>query len=220
MTQEQLLFASLVGSKLVKMVPRFEAVENELSKHVLPVIPFLPFQNFSGVVDNYETVGAYDNVHDEPLPKEKQFFPLSLSIDSGATWFLLPWEPMISVVGKNNIVRRHVAKFNPEYSKVYSGSIKERWSQDDYSITITGFLFGRNMIGSVEESFPRADFEKLRQVLTHAKEVMVQCPLLELLGINQIVIEDFTFPFSKGENVQAYEIKAFSDDGYNLLIQE
>lgn len=219
MTQEQLLFASLIGSKLVKMVPRLEAVENEMSKHVLPSARLLPLQrmpSINAVADEYQ---AQSWVQDAPAP-DTHFFPLSFSIDSGASWFQLPWEPMITIAGKNNIVRRNVAKFNPEYSKLLKGTIKERWSQDDYSITITGFLFGQKMTGSVDEAFPRDDFEKLKQVLTHTKEVMVCCPILELSDIHQIVIEDFTFPFSKGENVQAYEIKAYSDDSYNLLIQK
>ena len=61
--------------------------------------------------------------------------------------------------------------------------------------------------------------QKLKEVLTHAKQVKVNCAPLELLGINDIVIDDFSFPFTKGENVQAYEIKACSDFSYNLLMK-
>ena len=49
---------------------------------------------------------------------------------------------------------------------------------------------------------------------------MVYCEPLQLLGINRIVIEEMSFPFTKGENVQAYEISALSDFDFNLLLEE
>jgi hypothetical protein len=219
MGNTDILFASLVGSKIVEMVPRLTAVQNELMKHVLPPLPFLPFRNSDGITQ--VTPEEYLNLWeaDRPLSEEQQFFPFKLSIDNGATWFLLPYEPMISISGKNNIIKRNVAKYNVENSNSFFGTIKERWSQDDYEITITGVLMGSLLRGNMEDCFPRADFEKLKKILTHAKEVRVTCAPLELLGINKIVIEDFTFPFTKGENVQAYDIKVVSDTSYNLLIE-
>lgn len=219
MGNQDILFASLVGSKIVEMIPRLTSVQNELMKHVLPPIPFLPFRNDEGVID--VSAEEYLNLWeaDKPLSKEQQFFPLSLSIDKGATWFRLPYEPLISISGKNVIAKRRVAKRNSENSKQLTGTIKERWSQDDYEITITGVLMGALLRGNYEDCFPRVDFEKLKRVLTHAKHIKVACPPLELLGINSIVIDDFSLPFTKGENVQAYEIKACSDFSYNLLME-
>lgn len=219
MGNQELLFASLVGSKIVKMVPALESVQNELMKRVLPPIPFLPFRNEDGVIEvNSE---QYENLWqaDAPQSEAQQFFPLSLSIDKGETWFRLPYEPLISISGKNTIAKRKVAKWNADVSKQMTGTIKERWSQDDYEITITGALMGSILTGNVEDCFPRADFEKLRKVLTHSKEIEVACPIFELLGINKIAVDDFSFPFTKGENVQAYEIKACSDFSYNLLME-
>jgi hypothetical protein len=222
MGNQEILFASLVGSKLVKIVPRLEAVENELSKHVLPAVPFLPFKNkdsvggYSHAATEYGSPGLWEA--DKPTDEEKQFFPLKLSIDEGRSWFLLPYEPMINIGGKNIVVMRNVAKWNNDKNRQLIGSIKERWAQGDYDISITGVLMGSLLAGNVEDCFPRSDFEKLRKVLTNAKEVLVQCPPLELLGINKIVILDFVFPFTKGENVQAYDIKAVSDDSYKLLL--
>ena len=73
--------------------------------------------------------------------------------------------------------------------------------------------------GSYEDCYPRADFEKLKKAITNSKEIWINCPPLELLGINKIVIDEFSYPFTKGENVQAYEIKACSDYSYNLLME-
>jgi len=207
-----ILFASLVGSKV--SIPRFTIVQNELTKHVLPPIPFLPFKNETGIA---KADGGHDGSvslweADAPLPAEQQFFPFSFVGEDGVP-YLLPYEPMISISGGNTIVRRNVAKANG-----LVGSIKERWNQKDYEITITGVLIGSLLTGSVSECYPISDFKKLKDFMTTPKALKIYCDPLQLLGINRIVIEDFTFPFTKGENVQAYEIKAYSDFAYNLLI--
>jgi hypothetical protein len=226
MDNTDILFASLVGSKIVEMVPRLTAVQNELMKHVLPPLPFLPFRNKEEIAkityNNLEYMNLEGDMSwksDKPMSKDQQFFPLSLSIDEEKTFFRLPYEPLISISGKNVIAKRRVSKWNAENSKQLTGTIKERWSQDDYEITITGVLMGSLLTGNVEDCFPIADFKKLKEVLTHAKQIKVNCAPLELLGINDIVIDDFSFPFTKGENVQAYEIKACSDFSYNLLMK-
>lgn len=220
MGNTDILFASLVGSKIIEMVPRLTEVQNELMKHVLPPIPFLPFRNKQGIAVVEKTEDEqFTWEADRPVSEEQQFFPLSLSIDEGKTYFRLPYEPLISISGKNVIAKRKVAKWNAENSKQLTGTIKERWSQDDYEITITGALFGAIERGNYEDCYPRADFEKLKKVVTNSKEIWINSPPLELLGINKIVVDDFSFPFTKGENVQAYEIKACSDYSYNLLME-
>jgi hypothetical protein len=219
MDNRDILFASLVGSRIAKQIPRLSVVQNELGKHALPGIPFLPNRNEITIATGAQE--PFDNLWraDAPFPIDKQFFPLSFSIDDGNTWFLLPYETMINISGRNNIIRRSVAKWKAqEGQKNRIGTIKERWSQDDYEINITGVLIGSMISGNVEDCFPREDFEKLRKVLTHAKEIKVSSPPLEYLGISNIVIEDFTFPFTKGENVQAYTIRAYSDESYNLIL--
>lgn len=220
MGNQDILIASLFGSKIIQMVPALDVINNELSKHVLPPIPFLPFRNDEGVLK--PKVSALESTTwqaDFPLDEAQQFFPLSMSIDEGKSWFRLPYEPIISITGKNVIAKRRVAKWNSEATNNLTGTIKERWSQDDYEITITGVLMGSIMRGTVEDCFPKEDFLKLKKILTNAKHIKVACPPFELLDIHNIVIDDFSFPFTKGENVQAYEIKCSSDSSYNLLLQ-
>ncbi|TWI22201.1 DUF6046 domain-containing protein [Sphingobacterium siyangense] len=221
LSNQDILFASLVGSEVVKLVPRFTALENELAKHVLPTVPFLPIRNQLGIDTGRpsEIIGDIWQA-DRPQAESEQFFPLSLSIDEGKTYFLLPYEPMITISSKNNVVKRNVAKQDPNRDQSFQGTIKERWSRDDYQIQITGYLMGSMLTGNVEDCFPLKDFVRLKNVLTTAKKIMIKCPPLEQLGINFIVIEDFSFPFTKGENVQAYNIKALSDFSYQLLIEE
>ena len=211
-----ILFQSLVGSQID--VPRFSAVQNELMKHVLPPIPFLPIKNKKGIAKPESDINEFDNWRaDQPLPASEQFFPFSFELPDGKR-YLLPYEPMVSISGKNIIVRRSVAKTSTQASKHFKGTIKERWSEDDYEITITGVLIGSIMTGDVSQCYPREDFLKLKAAMTAPQRLKVFCEPLQLLDINYIVIEEFSFPFTKGENVQAYSIKAYSDFDHKLLL--
>jgi hypothetical protein len=219
LNETDILFTALVGKGVIKTIPRLNVIQNELQKHVLPVLPFLLVQNRVDITKyeskEFENLGTAD----APTPVEKQFFPLSFSIDEGNTWFLLPYETMISISGKNTLIRRNVAKWK-EIPGVQprKGTVKERWNEGDYEITITGVLIGALLHGQFEDCFPRDDFEKLRKILTHPQVIMVSSPPLEMLGIQRIAIEDFNFPFTKGENVQAYDIKAYSDFSFKLIL--
>lgn len=227
MNNQDIVFAALMGSKAIETLARLDIVQNELTKHVLPFVPFLPFQNKTGI----ETVGSSQNNtvfksqsstvgrQDPQISEERQFFPLSFRFVDSKTKWLFPYEPLISINGGNNIVKRSVAKQGSESNGMpMTGTIKERWSQKDYEITITGVLFGDLMKGKPEDCYPKDELTKLLSYLTKVGSIEVFCHPFEILGINRIVIEDFSFPFTKGENVQAYEIKAISDCNYNLLL--
>lgn len=212
MTNQDILFASLVGNKVAANVPAFNAIQNELSKHVLPPIPFLPLKNKSGIAQADSSPGQFKNWEaTPPLQEEGQFFPFSIGIDGQK--YLLPYEPMVTIGGKNILIRRYVAK---AYNLI--GTIKERWAQDDYEISVTGILMGSILTGNVEDCYPRADFVRLHDAMIRAEALTVYCEPLQLLGINKIAIEDFQFPFTKGENVQAYSFKMYSDYSYDLLL--
>lgn len=220
LSDREVLFASLLGSRIVKEIPRFSQLENTLGTHVLPVIPILPIglQTTNVLPVTAEEIEQQIWSASPKQTEDEQYVPLKMSVD-GVNWFLLPYEPIISVSGGNEVVKRNVAKWK-EGTSHKRGTIKERWSQKDYEITITGVLMGNQLDGRFEESFPREDFQKLKALLENAGEIHVNCPLLEQLEIHKIVIETFDFPFSKGENVQGYSMKAVSDDSYNLLIEE
>lgn len=133
--------------------------------------------------------------------------PLKMRLE-GEEWWQLPYEPIITINGKNIITKKQVAK-----GKV-RGSIKERWSQDDYQISINGIFINPEGTG-----YPDEDVKELRR-LCEAAKVQVMCPLFEIFSIDQIVIEDFNFPFTSGPNNQAYSLQASSDDIYKLLLRK
>ena len=218
--EKSILFASLLGSKVAQQIPRFETVQNEIGKRVLPPISFLPFKN--NPVKINEPEGNFNPgelwMADAPKSESEQFFPFTFIDSETGEKFLLPYEPMLSISSKNNIVKRTVAKIGSEEKQ--QGTVKERWSRDDFEIKITGVLIGSILTGDVSQCFPRNDFQKLRDILIKKKKWGIYCEPLQLLGINWIVVEEMNFPFTKGENVQAYEISVISDFEYSLLLEE
>ena len=132
--------------------------------------------------------------------------PLRFQLEeSGAKEWLFPVEPMISLNGQNILVRRHVSK------GTIKGSIKERWTQDDYTVRIEGILMSR------EGKYPDEDVATLKS-FCEAGHVKALCPLLEIFGISQLAIESWDIPFTTGLTNQNYTITAYSDDIYKLLL--
>jgi hypothetical protein len=134
--------------------------------------------------------------------------PLEMKKPDESDFWLFPLEPFITITGKNLIVKRNVTK------KTYRGSIKEYWSQDDYSINIGGVL----MTPDSDDVYPEDDVRRLRELCEAQTALEVKSPLLNIFDVFRVVIEDFDFPFTKGANVQAYTLKCLSDDLYDLLI--
>ena len=132
--------------------------------------------------------------------------PLRFQLEeSGAKEWLFPLEPMISLNGQNILVRRHVNK------GTIKGSIKERWTQDDYTVRIEGILMSR------DGKYPDEDVATLKN-FCEAGHVKALCPLLEIFGISQLAIESWDIPFTTGLTNQNYTITAYSDDIYKLLL--
>ncbi len=132
--------------------------------------------------------------------------PLSFRFSNGE-WWRFPIEPLISVSGKNIVVRRNVSKSERR------GSIKERWAEDDLVINIQGSLIHSDL-----NTYPSQELASLYQLITQRKAIEIKNELLQLLNVHQIVVEPYSFPFSKGENVQHFSIDAYSDDLYELFI--
>lgn len=161
-----------------------------------------------GELPAYGGVGA-QNFKPSVSYAVKQVFPLRLKIE-GEDWWEIPTEALISVKGKNIIVRRAVAKGKR------GGTIKEYWTQDDFEITVAGFLINQDD----PHAYPHNLVNTLNKICEAGKVVQVQCELLSGYGIYHIVIEDWDMPYTKGENIQAYSFKAYSDAPFDLLVEE
>lgn len=132
-------------------------------------------------------------------------FPLSFAVEGGP-WWLLPYEPQVTIQGTNVLVKKQVSK------GIVRGTIKERWSQGDYRISISGILMGDH------GRYPSEDVKTLRSYC-EAGKVLVKSPQMELFSITQMVVEDWSIPFTSGQANQAYTINAVSDDIYKLLLR-
>lgn len=190
---------------------------NELLKP-RPTYPLPPYPksnpaaiNQPGDIEGIENRPVYRDKIEQTIFGTPQVFPLSVKLQSEQDYWLFPIEPLISIEGKNILIKRNVAK-----KKVGFGSIKEYWTQDDYGITIEGLIKDD---GS-EYDYPREDVVTLMRYATAKEPLDVKCPILELLGITRIVIEDYTLPFTKGQENQNYSIKAVSDTDWSLLLKK
>ncbi len=148
------------------------------------------------IMEDYTAVGVIHSL-----------MPMRFKRPNDKEWFLLPLEPLVSISGKNTIVRRKVAK-----SKL-NGTVKERWSQDDYDVTIQGVVSGTD-----ESKYPENYLSKLLELFDEHQAVEVEQGILQVFGIHHLAIESVSFPHTKGMNNQNYEIKAYSDNPTELLI--
>ncbi|MDR2652188.1 MAG: DUF6046 domain-containing protein [Prevotellaceae bacterium] len=172
--------------------------------------------DIAGMINSEEkAIGA---ISDDELRQQVMGVPhydkISLKLetepDTDEYWYTLPIDPVISVTGRNAIVRRNVLKTN-EYT-AHRGSVKEIWSQDDYEVNIAGVL--------VFHKFPENNLRTLKNICEARQAINIKSQLLLVFGITRITIEDFSFPFTKGLENQMYTIKAYSDDKFDLLIEE
>lgn len=129
-----------------------------------------------------------------------------LTLESDGQRFTFPIDPIITVGFKNVITRRNVSKGEKR------GSVKERWSEDDVDITISGIFI------SSDDTYPK-EVNQLREFFMKKKSVGVICSFLNDLDIHQIAIESYDLPFTKGIRNQAFEIKAYSDEPNQLLTE-
>ena len=138
----------------------------------------------------------------------KSVMPLRLkrSTDGILNWFTFPLEPLVSISGKNEIIRRTPAKGKG------TGTVMERWSQGDYEISIQGIFI------AAENEYPKESVQQLRNLFDTASHLDVEHDILLLFGITRLAIESVSFPHTKGLQNQNYEIKAYSDNPVSLFI--
>lgn len=197
-------------------------LNDALRGHVLPPLPPFPVTPGSpvGQPEEFELEQLAKETGDSPsftIFGTAMCFPLSIKLKSQleSDWWLLPTEPIISLGGGNELIRRNVSKVSTgSGQKRLRGSIKERWAQDDYTISIDGLFTKFD-----DWTYPQDDVQKLRGMLEAREAIDVKCQLLEIFGIGRMVVEKYDFPFTKGEENQAYRITAYSDDDWDLFIK-
>ena len=105
--------------------------------------PLIPFKTFVSVQEGNEVESSAElksRLESGLVENTNWIVPLTFQkltfIENGKETtlddFKFPLDPIISLASKNIITRRYVNKTKTR------GSIKERWSQDDWEITISG----------------------------------------------------------------------------------
>ena len=147
---------------------------------------------------------SYDRYRISP---NKYQCPVALEIPSSGKRFVFPTDPLISVTTKNILVRRQVLKSD------FRGTVKERWSQDDFNVNIAGVFIS-------DESHVIEDYvDGLLEMANAAESLKIISDFLnDVYKITRIAIENVDFPFTQGIDCQKFTVKAYSDDEYSLLL--
>ena len=155
-----------------------------------------------------EVVRAMESEPSEPMALlgVPHACPLSIRANGEKDWWQLPIEPVVTINGKNTVVKRSVLKVGGTKGE-RRGTVKELWTQDDYEVNISGIL-----INYGDTELPSDDILRLRGYCEAREPIEVMSDLFTLFGINRIVIEDYSFPFTHGIANQMYSIKACSDN--------
>lgn len=132
--------------------------------------------------------------------------------DNERNLWLLPYEPLVAVRGRNVVTKRAIAK---QQDNSY-GTVKEVWTQDDYQVLITGKLFDF----ARPKEYPGEMVSKMSGFFTMKKPLYIRNELLDLLGISRLVVEDWEFPPTPNIVYQDFAIRAVSDQNFNLLIEK
>lgn len=197
-------------------------------------IPQLLFQTFGpkGLpinapygVPEQPSFAAGEVFPDKPIStndQQSQFFALQKQIGTkdllGRPIFMpvridnlvLPNEPTISIEGGVNMVRTQMVG-----STINKGTVKELIQTDDYKITLRGIIINSQS----GEAFPEDEFNEIGKLCVKNKRVSIDNALCALLSFYDIVIESWSFPHTPAQNAQAYEIVAWSDEFFDLIIE-
>jgi hypothetical protein len=121
--------------------------------------------------------------------------------------YTLPDWPLFDITGQRNIIK------TPMQGK--DGTVKEYISDDDYLITIRGFLINYDSPG-----YPEQQLQELMQVINAKVAIGITSQVFNLLDIHNIVIERWSFPAVEGyENMQPFELECTSDQPVELEIK-
>ncbi|MBB6131328.1 DUF6046 domain-containing protein [Mucilaginibacter lappiensis] len=121
--------------------------------------------------------------------------------------YTLPDWPLFDITGQRNVVK------TPMQGK--DGTVKEYISDDDYAITIRGFLINYD-----SWEYPEQQLQELMQVINAKVAIGITSQVFNLLDIHNIVIERWSFPAVEAyQNMQPFELECTSDQPVELEIK-
>lgn len=138
--------------------------------------------------------------------------PLRLALSSSPDdTFTLPLDPIVSISSSNLIVKREIAK------STITGTVKEKWSNDDWKISVSGVL---KTMGDADDEQVEYYIDRLRKLITSDEALVIECDVLNnVFDITRVVVESYSFPFTKGIENQSFMFSLLSDDSYDLEVE-
>jgi len=143
------------------------------------------------------------------------FMPVTIKYPEGGAekGTLKKWElpyPVVSITGGKTIVETALTERR--------GTVKELINNQDYEITIRGFIVGAG------NEFPEQEVTTLRTIYEQSTTLSIECPLTDIFllrpdrsGSDQVVIKQLRLPEVTGiKNVRPYELLLISDEPFNL----
>jgi hypothetical protein len=93
-------------------------------------------------------------------------------------------------------------------------SVKEFINNGDFNITVSGLICNKGA------GYPKQKVKQLEGYLSAKTSIKITHELMNLLGVGEIVITDYSLPYTPFMNMQAYSFNAMSDDPIELTISE
>lgn len=123
------------------------------------------------------------------------------------TYTLLDW-PLFDITGQNVIQTTQMTN--------RKGSVKEFITEDDYAISIRGFIINYD-----SDEYPEQLVKSFRKIIDAKVALQITSPVFnEVLDIHSIVIKSWTFPGPEGiPNIQPFELECLSDTDEKLIRQ-
>lgn len=121
--------------------------------------------------------------------------------------YTLPDWPLIDIAGANIIVKTPINK--------RKGTVKEYINEDDYQVNIRGIL-----INYYSDEYPYDLLEEFQQIFKKKEALQVTSPVLNILDIHNLVIENVRYPEVEGFNhIQPFVLQCLSDEPIELEIK-
>lgn len=122
---------------------------------------------------------------------------------------VLPNEPTLDIRADKRILRTTITG-----NTTRRGTVKELIYTGDYEIFIRGIAINYE----TSRVYPEDIVKAINDLFLENTTQTIQCALTEILGVQEIVIEDIRFPNTPGQHAQAYEIRCYSDEPFELDI--
>jgi len=169
---------------------------------------------------NLNPLGTLDSVLEQyrtrpPAPEQPPYGSFERDSVLGSSYFMpikingfqLWNEPLVSISGQKKIITTAIS------GSKRRGSVKEIITIEDYEVRIRGFIINDND----PDEYPQREVRQFRELYEINQAVSVDCLLLSLFNITQIVLKSFDMPEMEGyPGMQAYSISAISDEPFEF----